>query len=125
MPRYNSRKKASAQRERKRVRAQMPRDKRHLRHWAVSGTHDDYAKFRQHVANVQHRAPSYIEPQALDELGKSTRRSMLENVHKEPWGGGLVLGRPRLGHRPGPRHRELELGEKARAGGHGISDPSR
>lgn len=88
MPRYNSRKKASAQRERKRVRAQMPRDKRHLSHWAVRGTSDDYAKFRQHVANVQHRAPSYIEPQALEALGKSTRRSMLENVNKEPWGGG-------------------------------------
>ena len=88
MPRYNSRKKASAQRERKRVRAQMPRDKRHLSHWAVRGTHDDYAKFRQHVANVQHRAPSYLEPQALQELGKATRRAMLENVNKAPWGGG-------------------------------------
>ena len=88
MPRYNSRKKKAAKRERKRVRAAVPRDKRHLSHWAVRGTHDDYAKFRKHVADVQHRAPSYLEPGAMQELGIATRRSMLENIHKEPWGGG-------------------------------------
>jgi len=88
MPRYSSRKKSAAKRERKRVRAAMPRDKRHLAHWAVRGTHDDYAKFRKHIADVQHRAPSYLEPQAMEALGKATRRSMLENIHKEPWGGG-------------------------------------
>ena len=88
MPRYNSRKKVAAKRERQRVRAAVPRDKRHLMHWAVRGTHDDYAKFRKHVAAVKHRAPSYIEPQALQQLGQSTRRSMLESLHKESSGGG-------------------------------------
>ena len=88
MPRYSSRKKSAAKRERSRVRAAMPRDKRHLTHWAVRGTDDDYAKFRKHVADVQHRAPSYLEPAAMGELGKATRRSMLHNLHKEPWGGG-------------------------------------
>ena len=88
MPRYSSRKKSAAKRERSRVRAAMPRDKRHLTHWAVRGTDDDYAKFRKHVADVQHRAPSYLEPAAMGELGKATRRSMLDNLHKEPWGGG-------------------------------------
>ena len=88
MPRYSSRKKNAAKRERKRVRAAMPRDKRHLTHWAVRGTHDDYAKFRKHVADVQHRAPSYLEPHAIGELGKATRRSMLAAINKEPWGGG-------------------------------------
>ena len=88
MPRYNSRAKSKKQRERKRVRAAMPRDKRHLSHWAVRGSHADYAKFRKHVADVQDRAPSYLEGQALGDLGSATRRSMLENIHKEPWGGG-------------------------------------
>lgn len=88
MPRYSSRSKSAAKRERSRVRAAMPRDKRHLTHWAVRGTDDDYAKFRKHVADVQHRAPSYLEPAAMGELGKATRRSMLHNLHKEPWGGG-------------------------------------
>ena len=69
MPRYSSRKKKAAKRERKRVRAAVPRDKRHLSHWAVRGTHDDYAKFRKHVADVQHRAPSYLEPGAMKALG--------------------------------------------------------
>ena len=89
MPRYSSRKKKAAKRERKRVRAAVPRDKRHLSHWAVRGTHDDYAKFRKHVADVQHRAPSYLEPGAMQELGTATRRSMLENIHKAA-GWGLV-----------------------------------
>ena len=88
MPRYSSRRRSAAKRERSRVRAAMPRDKRHLTHWAVRGTDDDYAKFRKHVADVQHRAPSYLEPAAMGELGKATRRSMLHNLHKEPWGGG-------------------------------------
>ena len=88
MPRYSSRKKSAAKRERSRVRAAMPRDKRQLTHWAVRGSDDDYARFRKHVADVQHRAPSYLEPHAMGELGKVTRRSMLHNLHKEPWGGG-------------------------------------
>ena len=88
MPRYSSRKRAHSKRERSRVRAAMPRDKRHLAHWAVRGTHDDYAKFRKHIADVQHRAPSYLEPRAMQQLGGATRRSMLANIHKEPWGGG-------------------------------------
>ena len=88
MPRYSSRKRAHSKRERSRVRAAMPRDKRHLAHWAVRGTHNDYAKFRKHIADVQGRAPSYLEPRAMQELGNATRRSMLENIHNEPWGGG-------------------------------------
>ena len=88
MPRYSSRKKSAAKRERSRVRAAMPRDKRQLTHWAVRGSDDDYARFRKHVADVQHRAPSYIEPHALGALGGATRRSMLQDLHKEPWGGG-------------------------------------
>ena len=88
MPRYSSRKRSAAKRERSRVRAAMPRDKRQLTHWAVRGSDDDYARFRKHVADVQHRAPSYIEPHALGALGGATRRSMLQDLHKEPWGGG-------------------------------------
>ena len=73
MPRYSSRKKNAAARERKRVRAQMPRDKRHLSHWAVRGTHDDYARLRKHVETVRPRAPSYLQPETLDSLQQSTR----------------------------------------------------
>ena len=62
MPRYKSRRKSVVERERKRVRAAMPRDKRHLMHWAVRGSHDDFAKFRKHAAAHAERAPSYIEP---------------------------------------------------------------
>ena len=87
MPRYSSRKKSAVQRERKRVRAAMPRDKRHLSHWAVRGTHDDYARFRKHVETVRPRAPSYLEPRTLDTLQDSTRRSMLQNINVESWGG--------------------------------------
>ena len=88
MPRYSSRKKSAAKRERSRVRAAVPRDKRHLTQWAVRGSDDDYARFRKHVADVQHRVPSYIEPHAMEMLGKADRRSMLAALHKEPWGGG-------------------------------------
>ena len=87
MPRYSSRKKNAATRERKRVRAQMPRDKRHLSHWAVRGTHDDYARLRKHVETVRPRAPSYLQPETLDSLQGATRRSMLQDINNESWGG--------------------------------------
>ena len=88
MPKYNTRKKTAAKRERKRIRAQMPRDKRHLSHWAVRGTSDDYARFRKHVGQVRHTAPKYVDERALNELQNVSRRSMLGNLNKEPWGGG-------------------------------------
>ena len=87
MPRYSSRRKNASKRERKRGRAAMPRDKRHLSHWAVRGTHDDYHRLRKHTENVRDRAPSYIHQQTLDKLQSANRRSMLENINSESWGG--------------------------------------
>ena len=88
MPRYKSRRKSITERERKRVRAAMPRDKRHLMHWAVRGSHDDYARFRRHVAEHAERAPSYIEPGVMQQMSEVTRPRMLKGISNEPWGGG-------------------------------------
>ncbi len=44
MPHYKSRSTSRRIREKKRVRAQVPRDKRKIGHWAVRGTHKDYQK---------------------------------------------------------------------------------
>ena len=44
MPHYKSRSTNRKIREKKRVRAQVPRDKRKIGHWAVRGTHKDYQK---------------------------------------------------------------------------------
>jgi len=88
MPRYKSRRKSVVERERKRVRAAMPRDKRHLMHWAVRGSHDDFAKFRKHAAAHAERAPSYIEPGVMQQLSETTRPRMLKSIQHEPWGGG-------------------------------------
>ena len=87
MPRYKSRRKSITERERKRVRAAMPRDKRHLMHWAVRGSHDDYARFRRHVAEHAERAPSYIEPGVMQQMSEVTRPRMLKGISNEPWGG--------------------------------------
>ena len=65
----------------------MPRDKRHLMHWAVRGSHDDYAKFRKHVAEHAERAPSYIEPGVMQQMSEITRPRMLKGIANEPWGG--------------------------------------
>ena len=68
MPRYRSRNKSRKDRERKRIRAQIPRDKRKLTRWAVRGTHKDYDTLHRHVTNVRDQAPSYVQPKALDVL---------------------------------------------------------
>ena len=58
MPRYRSRSKSRKIREKKRIRAQVPRDKRKLSHWAVRGTENDYQKLREHAENMEDQQPS-------------------------------------------------------------------
>ncbi len=82
MPRYKSRSRSRAAREKKRIRAQVPRDKRKLSHWAVRGTHKDYQKLREHATRQAPDRPSYVTDEALDVLQNASRRSMLEAVHK-------------------------------------------
>ena len=61
MPRYHSRSKRQAARDKKRVRAQVPRDKRKLSRWAVQGTHADYDKLRRHARRLADAGtPSYV-----------------------------------------------------------------
>ena len=88
MPRYKSRRKSARDRDRKRVRARMPRDRRHLMHWAVRGTHDDYAKFRKHAAEHISKAPTYIDNRAVEALPGVDRPKMVQALGKEPYGGG-------------------------------------
>ncbi|MAD44257.1 MAG: hypothetical protein CMH98_04555 [Oceanospirillaceae bacterium] len=87
MPRYTSRKKRTATRKRNAVRAQLPRDKRQLAHWAVRGTDADYAKLRRHAETALQEAPSYVSREAQEQLRTVTRRSMLQNIYAEPPGG--------------------------------------
>ena len=88
MPRYTSKKKFNQKRERRRVKHAVPRDRRHLMHWAVRGSHYDCARFRKHVNKVADRAPSYISKDAISALKGTDRRQMLGALGKEPYGGG-------------------------------------
>ena len=87
MPKYTSRKKHNQKRERRRVRHGVPRDKRHLMHWAVKGSHDDYARFRKHINKIADRAPSYVHEGTMSALKDVDRRKMLGAISKEPFGG--------------------------------------
>ena len=87
MPRYTSKQKRNQKRERRRVRHAVPRDKRHLMHWAVRGNHDDYARFRKHIGKIADRAPSYVSQDAMAALKQTDRRQMLAALGKEPFGG--------------------------------------
>ena len=82
MPRYKSRSKSRKIREKKRVRAQVPRDKRKLSHWAVRGTHKDYQKLRDHAARLAPERPSYVTDGAVHLLQNADRRSLLEATHE-------------------------------------------
>ena len=89
MPRYKSRRKSKKDREKKRVLTQMTRDKRHLTHWAVRGSHEDYSKLRRHTGDVKERAPSYVQKKALDSLETIDRSGMVSSlrneVHTDHW----------------------------------------
>ena len=82
MPRYRSRSKSRKIREKKRVRAQVPRDKRKLRQWAVRGTHKDYQKLREHATKHAPNRPSYVTDKALQLLQSADRRRMIDAAHQ-------------------------------------------
>ncbi len=65
-----------------RVRAQVPRDKRKLSHWAVRGTAKDMTKLAEHATKMAPERPSYVTDQALDLLQNPSRRKLLEATHK-------------------------------------------
>ena len=90
----------------------MPRDRRHLLHWAAKGTHDDYDKLRRHAKKVQHRVPSYIDSKHVDAIAEQgSRRHLAENVHESTFLDGLawlidqVPGASGPGRKPSPRAR--------------------
>jgi hypothetical protein len=78
MPHYKSRSTSRKIREKKRVRAQVPRDKRKIGHWAVRGTHKDYQKLRDHAVRQAPERPSYVTEGALDLFQGADRRKLLE-----------------------------------------------
>ena len=83
MPKYTSRRRRSIQRNHDRIRGSVPRDTRHLLHWAAKGTHADYEKLRALAKRVRGRVPSYIDQGAIDTIAESgSRRRMAESVHE-------------------------------------------
>ena len=82
MPHYRSRSRSRKIREKTRVRAQVPRDKRKLSHWAVRGSHKDYQKLRDHATKLAPKRPSYVTDGALDLLQNANRRSLIEATHE-------------------------------------------
>jgi len=82
MPHYRSRSRSRKIREKKRIRAQVPRDKRKLSHWAVRGSHKDYQKLRDHATKLAPNRPSYVTDGALDLLQNANRRSLIEATHE-------------------------------------------
>jgi hypothetical protein len=82
MPRYRSRSKTRKIREKKRVRAQVPRDKRKLSHWAVRGTAQDYQNLRTHARRLAEERPSYVSDTAQNLLQNANRADMLKAVHE-------------------------------------------
>ena len=82
MPRYRSRSKTRAAKEKKRIRAQVPRDRRKLGHWAVRGTHKDYENLRGHARRLAEKdVPSYVSKAALNLLQDADRGKMMKAVH--------------------------------------------
>ena len=89
MPSYTTKRRRSNQRNAARIKKSVSRDRRHLLHWAVRGTHADYEKLRAHAKKVRHRVPSYIDEATVESIAtQGSRRHLAENVHK----GGFLDG---------------------------------
>lgn len=83
MPRYKTRGSATKAREKKRIRAQIPRDKRKLRHWAVRGSASDYERLRNAATKHGATKPSYVSHQALQVLQTADRSSMIQATQEK------------------------------------------
>jgi hypothetical protein len=82
MPRYSSRSRSRKVREKKRIRAQVPRDRRKLSHWAVRGTHKDMQKLSAHAHKHADQRPSYVTDRALELMQNPSRRKLIEAAHE-------------------------------------------
>ena len=60
MPKYTSRKKAAAKRQRKTISKSVSKDKRILKRWAAQGSAADYAKLRRYATKYAAKAPDYV-----------------------------------------------------------------
>ena len=87
MPKYTSRKKAAAKRQRKTIGKSISKDKRILKRWAAQGSTADYAKLRRYVTKYTPKAPDYVSKEALERLATTDRRRMVESLHND---GGAV-----------------------------------
>ncbi len=87
MPKYTSRKKAAAKRQRKTIGKSISKDKRILKRWAAQGSTTDYAKLRRYVTKYAPKAPDYVSKEALEQLATTDRRRMVESLHND---GGAV-----------------------------------
>jgi hypothetical protein len=87
MPKYTTRKKAAAKRQRKTIGKSISKDKRILKRWAAQGSVADYAKLRRYVAKYAPKAPDYVNKEALQQLATTDRRRMVESLHND---GGAV-----------------------------------
>ena len=87
MPKYTSRKKAAAKRQRKTIGKSISKDKRILKRWAARGSPADYTKLRRYATKYAQKAPDYVSKEALEQLATTDRRRMLESLHND---GGAV-----------------------------------
>ena len=78
MPRYRSRSRTRKDREKKRIRMQVPRDRRKLAHWAVRGTHEDYKKLQHHAIRLAPQKPNYVSGDTMRLLQTADRRRLVE-----------------------------------------------
>ena len=83
MPHYKSRSKSRRAREKKRIRAQIPRDKRKLARWAVRGSHADYEKLRNAALTHGPNKPSYVQDDALRQLQSADRNTVIQATHSK------------------------------------------
>ena len=91
MPRYQTKRRKSRQRNVARIKKSVSRDRRQLLHWSAKGTHKDYEKLRGHAKRVENRVPSYVDQKVVTDIGnKASRRFLAENVHKSPFLDGLA-----------------------------------
>ena len=85
MPRYTTSRKKKSNREKRRLRKTVPRDRRKLMRWAARGDSTDYEKLRRHARKlmVDYDIPAFVNFDDVEQLANTDKGKLIQAIHHD------------------------------------------
>ena len=85
MPRYTTKRKKKTNREKRRLRKTVPRDRRKLMRWAARGDSNDYEKLRRNARKlmVDYDIPAFVNFDDVEQLANTDKSKLIQAIHHD------------------------------------------